>query len=68
MSMLVSSTKTEPMLLPSSRYVNYWGSPWPQDAAFLHFVGTHRYDHGAYASESQRQINALQQENTGLAA
>ena len=56
------------MLLPSSRYVNYWGSPWPQDAAFLHFVGTHRYDHGAYASESQRQINALQQENTGLAA
>ncbi|MCP5389145.1 MAG: hypothetical protein H6915_05205 [Novosphingobium sp.] len=67
-SSFVIANEPAPMLLPSSRYVNYWGSPWPQDAAFLHFVGTHRYDHGAYASESQRQINALQQENTGLAA
>ena len=58
----------ERLLLPSDRYVNYWGSPWEADTGFLHFVGTHRYDHGAYARESQRIINVWQQENTGLAA
>jgi hypothetical protein len=46
-------------VLPYSRYLNYWGEPWAQDAAFVHFVGTHRYDHGAYLSASRAAIEAM---------
>jgi hypothetical protein len=44
--------------LPHSRYLNYWGEPWGQDAAFVHFVGSHRYDNGAYLAASQQAIAA----------
>jgi hypothetical protein len=46
--------------LPHNRYLNYWGEPWGQDAAFVHFVGSHRYDNGAYLAASQQAIAALQ--------
>ncbi len=49
-----------PVLLPAWRYLNYWGVPWASDAAFVHFVGTHRFDNGAYAEASQRAIARLQ--------
>lgn len=46
----------DPLLLPYARYLNYWGEDYPQDAAFVHFVGAHRYDHGAYAAASRQAI------------
>jgi hypothetical protein len=49
----------EAVTLPYRRYLNYWGEPWAEDAAFVHFVGTHRYDNGAYAAASRAVINAL---------
>lgn len=45
--------------LPPDRYLNYWGDPWGDDAAFIHFVGAHRYDNGAYLAASQQAIAAL---------
>lgn len=45
--------------LPPDRYLNYWGEPWGEDAAFIHFVGAHRYDNGAYLAASQQAIAAL---------
>lgn len=45
--------------LPPDRYLNYWGDPWGNDAAFIHFVGAHRYDNGAYLAASQQAIAAL---------
>ena len=48
-----------PVVLPAARYCNYWGAPWQDDAAFLHFVGTHRHDNGAYAEASRKVIGQL---------
>lgn len=56
------ANEAEPVLLPYSRYLNYWGEPWDKDSAFVHFVGTHRYDHGAYAAESRKVIDRLHRE------
>ena len=59
-SSFLIANETAPVLLPATRYINYWGSPWDDQAGFVHFVGTHRYDHGAYAQQSRSVIAALQ--------
>ncbi len=48
-----------PVCLPYTRYLNYWGEAWDEDAAFVHFVGAHRYDNGAYMAASRQAIAAL---------
>ena len=45
--------------LPYARYMNYWAQDWSEDTAFVHFVGTHRYDHGAYERASRQAIELL---------
>ncbi|MCL6251410.1 hypothetical protein M3P36_10210 [Altererythrobacter sp. KTW20L] len=47
------------LALPYGRYLNYWNEPWSTDAAFVHFVGTHRYDNGAYTAASRAVIDRL---------
>lgn len=54
------ANETAPVMLPYGRYLNYWGETWPDDAAFVHFVGTHRHANGAYARASQDAIALLQ--------
>lgn len=48
-----------PVCLPYVRYMNYWGEAWDQDAAFVHFVGAHRYDNGTYTAASRHAIARL---------
>lgn len=50
------ANEVEPVLLPYDRYINYWNAPWEDETAFVHFVGTHRYDNGAYTRASQEAI------------
>lgn len=45
--------------LPYDRYLNYWAQDWDADTALVHFVGTHRYDNGAYERASRQAIEAL---------
>lgn len=45
--------------LPYSRYMNYWASPWDDECAFVHFVGAHRHDNGAYLAASCDAITRL---------
>lgn len=47
------------LTLPYARYLNYWNEPWGDDAAFVHFVGTHRHDKGAYMASSRSVIAQL---------
>lgn len=49
----------DPVLLPYDRYLNYWNEDWRGDAAFVHFVGTHRHDNGAYIRASRAVIDTL---------
>lgn len=49
----------DPVLLPYSRYSNYWNVPTGPDGRFVHFVGTHRYSSGEYRRHTERAIGAL---------
>lgn len=53
------ANEPDPLLLPSRRYLNYWGEPIGPEAAFVHFVGTHRFARGAYAAKSRAAIGAV---------
>jgi hypothetical protein len=46
-------------LLRYDHYMNYWAAPWGADTRFVHFVGAHRFDNGAYAAATRQAINAL---------
>lgn len=50
-----------PVILPARRYANYWGRDWTADAAFLHFVGTHRYTRNAYATATRQALGHMHQ-------
>lgn len=53
------SNEIAPVVLPYDRYLNYWNEPWGEDARFVHFVGTHRHDNGAYIEASVDAIKRL---------
>ncbi len=53
------ANEPEPVLLPYARYLNYWGEPWDEGAAFVHFVGSHRYENRTYATASRKVIDEL---------
>ena len=48
-----------PVCLPHSRYMNYWAEEWEENCAFVHFVGAHRFDNGAYMAASLDAIERL---------
>jgi len=45
--------------LPYARFMNYWAEDWAEGTSFVHFVGTHRYDNGAYEAASRHAIAQL---------
>lgn len=53
------SNEAEPVVLPYSRYMNYWNEDWSDDTRFVHFVGTHRHDNNAYIAASLNAIERL---------
>lgn len=53
------ANEPEPVLLPYARYLNYWGEPYGDEAAFVHFVGSHRYENRTYATASRKVIDEL---------
>lgn len=46
-------------LLPYDRYCNYWNEPVPPDMAFVHFIGTCRYNGGVYRQMTREVIDQL---------
>lgn len=58
-SNLLIASEPGSVMLPYGRYLNYWARDWGDQAAFVHFVGTHRHDHGAYIRASQQAIAGL---------
>jgi hypothetical protein len=49
----------DPVVLPYARHLNYWNEAPPANAAFLHFVGTHRYSTGEYRRRTMEAIASL---------
>ena len=58
-SNFVIANETTPAVLPYDRYLNYWNEDWGDEATFLHFIGTHRHDNGAYVRASIAAIERL---------
>lgn len=59
-SNFVVANEADAVLLPYDRYLNFWNEAVPDDARFLHFVGTHRYSGTAYADATRQAIAHLQ--------
>ncbi len=59
MSNVIVANEGEPVLLPYSRYLNFWNEPVAAQAAFVHFVGTYRFHRGAYAQAAVQAIAGL---------
>ena len=58
-SNFVLANEPDPVVLPYARYMNYWAQDWGAETRFVHFVGTHRHDNGAYVAASRQAIDAL---------
>lgn len=58
-SNFVIANQPDPLLLPYDRYINFWNEGVPQDARFIHFIGTHRFTGGAYADATRRAVAML---------
>ena len=55
--LLANEPGTRP--LPYARYLNYWNEPPADGAAFVHFVGTHRYSTDEYRTRTLQAIETL---------
>jgi hypothetical protein len=47
------------LVLPYRRYLNYWGEAVPQDACFVHYVGSYRFHRWRYIADSRAAIRAM---------
>lgn len=55
-NLLIANEPQTAVVLPGQRYINYWGTPWAPDTGFVHFIGTHRYSHGAYVAATRHAL------------
>lgn len=60
-SNFVVANDPAPIQLPYERYTNHWEEALPADPAFIHYIGTYRYDRGSYVASTERAITQLKQ-------
>lgn len=59
-SNFVVANDPDPIQLPYDRYTNHWEEPLPSNPAFIHYIGTYRYDRGSYVASTEHAITLLQ--------
>lgn len=59
-SNFVIANDPDPIQLPYDRYTNHWEEDLPPHPAFIHYIGTYRYDRGSYVASTRRAIAQLQ--------
>lgn len=55
-SNFVVANDPDAIQLPYDRYTNHWAEALPPDPAFVHYIGTHRYERGSYVASTKRAI------------
>lgn len=60
-SNFVVANDPQPIQLPYHRYTNHWEEALPADPAFIHYIGTYRYERGSYVASTQQAIRQLKQ-------
>jgi hypothetical protein len=58
-SNFVLANDPDPVQLPYDRYVNHWEEPLPPEPAFIHYIGTYRYQRGSYLASTEQAIRNL---------
>lgn len=58
-SNFVVANEASVTLLPYARYLNFWNAAVPDDARFVHFIGTYRYHRRAYAAAARQVVSEL---------
>lgn len=53
------ANEPDSVMLPSARYINYWGEKWNEVPPFVHFVGPFRHANQAYATATRQAISRL---------
>ncbi len=65
-SNFVVANDPDPIQLPYDRYTNHWEEALPNDPAFIHYIGTYRYERGSYVASTQRAIRQLRQNRSSF--
>jgi hypothetical protein len=65
-SNFVVANDADPIQLPYDRYTNHWEEALPSDPAFIHYIGTYRYDRGSYVASTERAIRQLEQRKSSF--
>jgi hypothetical protein len=60
-SNFVVANDPDPIQLPYDRYTNHWEEALPLNPAFIHYIGTYRYDRGSYVASTGQAIRQLKQ-------
>jgi hypothetical protein len=60
-SNFIIANDSDPVQLPYDRYTNHWEELLPPDPAFIHYIGTYRYQRGSYVESTKRAIMQLKQ-------
>lgn len=60
-SNFVVANDPNPIQLPYDRYTNHWEEALPADPAFIHYIGTYRYERGSYVASTLKAIKQLRQ-------
>lgn len=58
-SNFVVANDPDPIQLPYDRYTNHWEEALPANPAFIHYIGTYRYDRGSYVASTEHAITIL---------
>jgi hypothetical protein len=58
-SNLAIASAADPLLLPYPRYASHDPGVNPDESAFLHFIGTHRFQSNVYVRKSQDVVSSL---------
>jgi len=59
-SNFVVANDPNPIQLPYHRFTNHWEEALPEEPAFIHYIGTYRYERGSYVASTERVIALLQ--------
>src|SRR3546814_17802934 len=54
------------LLLPYDHYFNFWDEGMPEDARFVHFIGSCRHSGSAYIDATRAAISALRAAGEGI--
>lgn len=63
-SNFIIANDPNPIQLPYDRFTNHWEEALPEQPAFIHYIGTYRYERGSYLTSTERAIALLQHKSS----